>query len=156
MSNTHFTASGNSDSDKRFLLLFGGIFGGIGLLLLFLAVYFFTDTLQAQKNAFRVKGTVIELERSRGSKGGSVYTPVVEFQLNNQPVKIYGSVASSPPAFERGEVVEVIVNLKNPEESRIDSFMENWFVVLILGLMGSIFSAIGGGVLYQGIKSWKR
>ncbi|GAB4110514.1 MAG: hypothetical protein OHK0057_21990 [Thermoflexibacter sp.] len=146
--------SGNSD--KAFLLLFGGIFGGVGLLLLSLAVYFFYNTIQAQKSAFRVKGTVVEMERSRGSKGGSVYTPVVEFQLNNQTVQIYGSVASSPPAFDKGEVVDVIVNLNNPQESRIDSFIENWFGALILGFMGSIFSAIGGGVFYQGIKSWRR
>jgi hypothetical protein len=146
----------SGSSDKGFLLIFGGIFGGVGLLLLSLAIYFFFNTVQIQRSAFKVKGTVVEMERSRGSKGGSVYTPVVEFQLNNQTVQIYGSVASSPPAFDKGEVVDVIVNLSNPQESRIDTFMENWFPVLVLGFMGSIFSAISGGVFYQGIKSWKR
>lgn len=146
----------SGSSDKGFLLLFGGIFGGVGLLLLSLAIYFISNTLQFQKNAFRVKGTVVEMERSRGSKGGSVYSPIVEFQLNNQTIQIYGSVASNPPAFDKGEIVDVIVNLKNPQESRIDTFMENWFGALILGFMGSVFSAIGGGVFYQGVKSWKR
>lgn len=141
-----------SINSKNVIAIFGGVFGGIGLLLLVAATLFYFHTKNSQQGTILTKGKVINLSASRGSKGGTTYTPVVEFQFNNQPFQIYGSVSSNPPAFEVGEEVELFVNPQTPQTASINSFMENWFVVLILGILGSVFSAIGGTVLWN---AWK-
>lgn len=134
-------------NDKNFISVFVGTFGGVGLLLLITAALIYFHTKNSQQGTVPIKGKVIRLSASRGSKGGTTYTPVVEFEINRQLYQIYGSVSSSPPAFDVGEEVSLFVNPRSPEAASIDSFMENWFVVLILGFMGTIFTAIGGGVL---------
>lgn len=142
----------DSVNDKNFIAIFGGVFGGIGLLLLIGAVVAYFYTNKSREGTILVKGKVVELSPSRGSKGGTMYTPKVEFQINNQTYQIYGSVSSNPPAFDIDEEVELFVNPKSPQTASINSFMENWFVVLILGFMGTVFVAIGIGVVMNTLR----
>lgn len=135
------------------MLLFGSIFGGVGLILLTVGIYFYNDTNAYQKDTIRVKGKVIRLSASYAQKGGRLYTPIVEFEFNNQTFQVAGSVASSPSAFDVGEEVELFVKPAQPQEARIDSFMEQWFVVVILGGMGAVFSTIGLAVIRSALKS---
>jgi hypothetical protein len=132
---------------NHFPLVFGGIFGGVGLILLIAAIIVYYNQSESLKNTVKSKGKVIDMVGSRGSKGGTTYSPIVEFQFNGQSYRISSEVSSSPPAFEIGEEVELFVPPSNPNKARINSFMENWFVVLILGFMGTIFSIIGFSVM---------
>jgi hypothetical protein len=143
-------------NDKNFIFIFGSIFGGIGIILLASAIYFFNDIRASQKEAVKVQGKVIALQSSRGSKGGTFYTPLVEFELNQKSYQVYGSVASSPASFDVGEIVTLFVKPNRPEEAQIDTFMESWFVVLVLGGMGSVFTLIGGATVFSGLKSAQR
>lgn len=142
--------SGNND--KNFIVIFGSVFGGIGLVLLVAGLVVYTTVVSSQEHTQLVRGKVVRLSAGRGSKGGTVYTPVVEFSFNNQIFQIYGSVASSPPSFDVGEEVELFVNPQSPQTASINSFMENWFAVLVLGILGSVFSAIG---IFLLINVWK-
>lgn len=67
--------------------------------------------------------------------------------------RITGSVSSSPPAFSVGERVTVRYVPGRPDEARIDSFLETWFVSLILGLLGTIFFSVGAGF---GVHAWRK
>ncbi|TAF30634.1 MAG: DUF3592 domain-containing protein [Cytophagales bacterium] len=136
-------------NDKNFIAIFGGAFGGVGLLLLIGAILVYSHTNKSRQGAILIKGKVIGLSPSQSSKGGTTYTPKVEFQINNQTFQIYGSVSSNPPAFDIDEEVELFVNPKSPQTASINSFTENWFVVLILGFMGTIFATIGISVVWN-------
>ena len=55
------------------------------------------------------------------------------------PHRITNAVASSPPAYDVGEHVEVIYQPNDPENARIDSFAESWLLPLVLGVFGTVF-----------------
>lgn len=139
-------------SSNKFPLVFGGIFGGVGLILLTAAIIIYYNQAESRKDTVMVKGKVIDMSSSRGSKGGTYYSPIVAFSFNGQDYRITSEVASSPPAFEIDEEVSLFVNPAKPQETQIDSFMENWFVVGLLGFMGTIFTIIGFSVMRTGFK----
>ena len=139
---------------KRIGLVFTLVFGLVGLGMLIGAFFAISSTLSFRSSSKTGEGVVVELAESRDDKGSTMYKPVVEWTSpDGKKHGFTGSVASSPPSYSRGEKVNVRFDPANPERARIDSFMENWFVALILGLMGSIFTAIGAGF---GIHAWKK
>jgi hypothetical protein len=140
---------GRQAVDKTFFRIFISLFGGVGLIFLAIAVITFRSEYRMRSGAVRVPGVVIELEEVADDHGGALYKPVFEFYDNqDRKHRNKGSVASSPPAYTRGEEVTVLYRPENPGEAQLDSFFEAWFVPLIFGLLGSIFSAIAGGVIY--------
>jgi hypothetical protein len=67
--------------------------------------------------------------------------------------KLRSSVSSSPPAFEVGERVTVRV-ARDGSGERIDSFSENWFVSMILGIFALFWSGFGfGPALFSAYKA---
>ena len=128
-------------------LLFTLIFGLVGLGLLAGAVYALSSTLSFRSNSKRAEGVVVELQR--GGKGAK---PVVEWKDSKGGVhRVTGGVSSSPPAYSVGEKTDVRYDPAHPEDARIDGFLENWFVALILGILGTVFFSIGAGF---GIFGW--
>lgn len=124
--------------------IFGSFFLLFGLPMLIAAAYIFTSNQAEYANRVKVEGEVISLE------GYDTYTPVVEYEWEGAYYEIRGSVASNPPSFRVGELTEVLVDPNNPADGRIDSFFERWFLILILGGMGLVFSAIGiGAILHR-------
>jgi hypothetical protein len=139
--------------DKYFLSIFTSVFGLVGLV--FLAVAFFSarSELAFRAGAISTPGTVVDLEPTSGSKGGTLYKPVFEFVDRDDHVhRVTGTVASRPPSFKRGEAVTVLYRPENPEEAHLDSFMEAWFLPLIFGGLGSTFTSIAGGVLFYAFR----
>jgi hypothetical protein len=75
-----------------------------------------------------------------------MYYPRVRYVTRSgNPVEFTGSVGSSPPAFDVGEAVGVLYDPAAPEKARIDTFFQLWFPSLLLGGIGLVFAAIGGG-----------
>ncbi|HAU22533.1 MAG TPA: DUF3592 domain-containing protein [Erythrobacter sp.] len=58
------------------------------------------------------------------------------------------SISSNPPAFSRGEEVEVIYDPWAPEDVMIDSFATRYLFPLAFGGFGSLFALIGGGLIF--------
>jgi hypothetical protein len=140
--------------DKTFIRIFGMVFGLVGTI--FLAVAFFTvrSELNYRKGAIRVPGIVVDLVPTRGSKGGTLYKPVFEFaDLDDRMHRVTGSLASSPPSFERNEAVTVLYQPEDPEKAQIDSFMEAWFLPLIFGSLGTVFTSIATGVVIAAVRN---
>ena len=139
---------------KRSGLVFTLIFGLIGLGMLIGCFFAVSSTLSFRGKSKVGEGVVVELVESRGDKGGTMYKPVVEWTSpDGKKRRFTGSVASSPPSYARGEKAMLRYEPANPESARLDSFMENWFAALILGLLGSVFFAVGAGV---GIYGWRK
>jgi len=123
-----------------------GIFLLIGLGLLGGAAFLALDTRSDIARADKADGSVIDLIGERDSDGDTIYYPRVRYvTLSGTPVEFTGSVGSSPPAFAVGEPVSVLYDPAEPEQARIDSFFQLWFAALILGVIGLVFAAIGGG-----------
>jgi hypothetical protein len=117
--------------------IFLGVFGAVGLGLLGGALFAMQSTLAFQEGALVTPGTVVAVE------GGK---PVVEFEDRaGETHRVWGTVSSNPPAYERGERVEVRYRPGAPDQARIDGFLENWFVSLVLGGLGTVFTGVGAG-----------
>jgi hypothetical protein len=137
----------------RLVWIFGGIFGAVGLGMLIAAGVVAQSTLAFRASAVRTEGVVVDLE------GG---TPVVEFADGaGARHRVVGSISSDPPAFQRGETVSVRYAPEDPDDARIDGFLESWFVSTLLGGLGSIFFAIGAGfsiweIRKRRLRAWLR
>jgi hypothetical protein len=57
-------------------------------------------------------------------------------------------VATSPPAYHVSETVNVLYLESDPCDAKIESFMSLWFPPMFFGGMGTIFLAVGGGMIF--------
>jgi len=114
----------------RIAMLIGGIF-----------VY--RSNQQFLQSSLKSTGTITGLDLKQSSDSSSYY-PVVQFRtLENQIINFTSSVGSNPASYQVGETVEVNYNPTNPNSAKINDFTSNWLTVLILGLMGTVFSFLG-------------
>ena len=128
----------------RLFWLLGGLFSGVGVVLLVAAALVTGSTLTFRAEAQSAQGTVVELDSGK---------PVVEFvDPDGATHRIVGSVSSDPPAFDLGERVGVRYRPGQPAEARIDGLLESWFGPILLGGLGTVFTALGAGFLVAQIR----
>jgi len=137
--------------DRSFTIIFTTIFGAVGLVFLAVAFFSLRSEVEFRKGAVSATGTAVGLEPS--SSTSATYKPVFEFvDQNDRLHRVVGSVASNPPAFHRGDEVRVLYRPENPEGARLDSFMESWFLPLIFGGLGTVFTGIASGVALYALR----
>jgi Protein of unknown function (DUF3592) len=124
------------------------VFAAIGVAMLIGALAMRSHTASFVSRAARTSGTVTALVRQRSTDNNISYRPVVRFQAGEQPIVFSSSIASNPPAYSVGETVEVLYLESDPYGAKIDSFRSLWFLPTLLGAMGAIFFAIGGGLIF--------
>lgn len=149
------TLASRMGPDKIFRLLFGGIFGLVGIGMLVGAAICYINGQKFVAYAMKATGTVLSLERnvSRSSKGGTsvTYAPVVQYTAADGDVRTFtSSLSSSPPAYHEGQQVKVLYDPAPPYKAEINDFLSMHFGTLILGIMGTVFSTIGGFVAFAG------
>ena len=120
----------------------------LGLGLLAGAGFAAWSELEFRKIAVETDGRVVEMiaHTSRDSDGRSsrTYTPVFTFNLpSGKEVRVEGSVASNPPCCSVGEAVRVRYDPARPERAAMVGFMDSWFLVVLLGGMGAVFTGFG-------------
>jgi hypothetical protein len=131
-----------------------GLFLVAGLGMLGGAGYLVADTRHDIAVGASAEGVVIDLILSRDSDGDDTYYPRVRFATpTGESVEFTGSVGSTPAAFDVGEAVAVLYDPADPQDARIDSFFQLWFGPLILGFLGFVFTAIGGGAVVAALRS---
>lgn len=115
-------------------ILFGNLFLGAFCLW---GVYAGYISWTLQNEGITTTGTVVRLEESNSSEGGCcVYSPVIEFSANGQTYSFESDNASDPPAYEVGEVVDVIYHPSDPNTAQINKWSERWlFPVIIIPAM---------------------
>lgn len=128
--------------------LVGMIFMCIGIGLLMVVIYLVYTHQQFEKNAERVNGTLLEYQsyESKNDDGGgytTMYTPVFAYSFRGKTFRQPGNSSSSVKEYDIGQPVEILVDPENPSEILVNSFMEKWFLPLLLGIMGAVFSGIG-------------
>jgi hypothetical protein len=114
------------------------------------AFYLYQNTNEFIASATRVDGTVIDLIATRSSDS-TTYKPVVTFTtLEGEKIEITSSSSSNPPAYNKGERVDVFYMPDAPREAKISSYFSLWGVSPIIGGIGSIFFLIGAGMMLAG------
>lgn len=124
----------------------------VGLAMLAGSVLLYQHTRSFLAHAARADGVVLDLVRSHSSSNSSdTWAPLVRFTpANGEPVEFTSSTSSNPPAYSKGEPVGVLYDPAQPQRAKIDGFFSLWGGLLILGVLGTIFGAIGGGILLYG------
>ena len=124
------------------------VFGVIGLGLLAGAAALALNTRGFIATAKQTEGLVTELIEKRDSDGSVTYKPVVAFMADNGVlVNFTSSFSSNPPSYHVGEKVEVLYAPDDPNDARIRGFGSLWLAPVILGGIGTVFAAIGFGIL---------
>lgn len=123
----------------------------MGGLLMVLGVFGAIRTARFAAHAVETMGTVVRLTESRNNDGGTMYTPVVTFQVpDGREITFTESYSQNPPSHQEGDTVEVLYAPKNPRDATIKGFGSQWFGSTLLCGMGVLFAGIGGGVMLAG------
>jgi hypothetical protein len=86
-----------------------------------------------EQNGETTTGRVVRLEESSSSEGGCcVYSPVIEFDANDQIYSFEGDNASYPPAYEVGEEVSILYDPAEPDTAQINKWTERWLFPIII------------------------
>jgi uncharacterized protein DUF3592 len=115
-----------------------------GLLVLAVACAVAWSTLGFLGSASRAEGTVIALVQSTGAKGGRLYAPIVRFQTQaGAAIEFASKLNTDLQLYAPGQPVSVLYLREHPEEARIDTPLELWFVPLVLLIPGSVLFSVG-------------
>lgn len=139
---------------RLFILVFGLVGLGMGVGEFFILKNLFEFRSQAQV----VTGEVTGYASSRGSKGGTMYTPTVQYRIpapeggSGARFEISGNVRSSGRGYDIGEQVAVLYRPEAPEQGRIDSFVEQWLLPTVFGFFALVFGGIAGAFLVVEIR----
>ena len=101
-------------------------------------VYAASISWKLENEGVTTTGTVVRLEESDSAEGGCcVYSPVIEFTASDdQKYTFEGGNASDPPAYDVGEMVNIIYDPKEPDTAQINKWTERWlFPILIIPAM---------------------
>ncbi|MFL5730299.1 MAG: DUF3592 domain-containing protein [Cytophagaceae bacterium] len=128
-------------------LLFPGIFGGIGLILLIAAYFVWAHENKFMAYAQTVTGKVLSLEYlwDTDANNGS-YFPVIEYTYNGRVTTFRSVLGSNPASYSVGDNVEVYFNPAQWQDAQIKSFTSQWLAVILLSGIGFLFTAIGVGI----------
>ncbi|UII34008.1 DUF3592 domain-containing protein [Fulvivirga ulvae] len=108
------------------------VFGLVGVIMLGVAIHLYTSNRSFVREAEQTVAIVV----SNPSQ------PVFEYEINGQIYTYYSNVESDPPSYSMGEEVPIYVNPSNPNDVLINTFMDRWFLISLLGGMGVIFLGV--------------
>lgn len=128
------------------------IFITLGVFAIIAGIAFFAATRRKRSRcSASVKAKVVGNSLSRSTVGTgrnkssvSAYYPVFEFQFGGKKIRTQGDVASNPPEFKIGEIVEIRVNPKNPQKIVSGNGKIEMIISIFMISFGLLFSAIGG------------
>jgi hypothetical protein len=87
-----------------------------------------------------------------GADERETYAPVIVFITDSgQKVRFTSLASSYPPRYAVGDSVPVLYEANRPDQARIRSFHDLWFMPSLLGGLGLVFTAIGAGLLIVGV-----
>jgi hypothetical protein len=143
----------------KLVWVFGVIFTLVGVGMLVGSGWTMGTTLKFRKSAQTTEGQIVSYDtevsesRSNGrTKRTTMYRAIYEYRdLSGTTHQAKASSSSSSKGYAVGAKVPVRFMPNNPDDARIDSFMENWFAPLILGGLGIVFFGIGVGSFVAGI-----
>ncbi len=132
------------DDKTLFLLIFGGIFGGLGLIFLLIGIGI-SSSVRKKRQLCRSKaiGTVIDnVHKSCTDARYSYWHPVIQFTTSSgQSVTLTYPFGTGTPKYSKGQEISLMYDPQNPKS------------VLLLGdntakILTIVFSSIGAGMIF--------
>ncbi|WP_278648673.1 DUF3592 domain-containing protein [Burkholderia lata] len=122
----------------------------LGVVLLVLAGMLAVTAGQATGQLVSAPGTVVRIVQD--SDAMRAYRPIVAYLANDgQRREVAGNTASTVPAYDIGENVEVWLDPNHPERpALIDDFTQRWFPAAVAALLAIASLAIGGLLIAGG------
>jgi ribosomal protein L7/L12 len=119
------------------------IFLGIGTVFLIISIYLGLRDYRFYQNSIKVEGQIVALHYASESDTSSGAVPVVEYAWQGKTLRVYGDTYSNPPAVEIGETIEVLISQQDNSQVKLNIISERYFLIIVLGIMGIVFFAIG-------------
>jgi hypothetical protein len=120
-------------------LLIGLTFTVIGLVVLFIGLFWLNATSERLKRMIDGTGTVVEVTRRRIGDDINYY-PRIEFQTQTgETFQFESNTGGSSTSYRVGDQVPILYNPQMPQDATINSWYEIWLppiVVTILSLSG--------------------
>jgi vacuolar-type H+-ATPase subunit I/STV1 len=109
-------------------------FGGVSGLLLTIAAVIFYYNQKATNQYTHIEGVV-----ARNQSVNGMARPIITYSWEGKELTYISTNYTNPPAFERGEKVELFVNPDDSKDVYINSFTERWLAMTIVGGIGIFF-----------------
>lgn len=126
-----------------------GIFMFFGIAMLAGSMYIFYTNYKFAQNAVPVSGKVVGFDThySTDDDGNStlMYSSIFEYNYMGQTYSHTSDMSSSSPDYDEGDEVEILINPEKPSKALVNEFWDRWFVIILLGFMGLMFT--GGGFM---------
>ncbi|NEO87219.1 MAG: DUF3592 domain-containing protein [Spirulina sp. SIO3F2] len=131
------------------LLDVGLILGGVGVLLLIIAVGIVGRTCLFLLTAKTCSGQVIGVaQRQVPGSNRTAYSPMVAFEVEGRRYQFQGTSGSLAPRFKVGDGVSVIYKAGAPTQAQLRTGFGLWGLSWVLGGLGVGFCVVGVGVLF--------
>jgi len=114
------------------------VFTSIGALFLIVAISVFISKRNFMKRAVKTQGKVVY--------AGQTAT-IAFLDANNNEVEFSPNLKCNPPCYELNEIVDVYYDKDNVDDVMISGFTSQYLLVLIFGILGTIFFSIGFGFI---------
>lgn len=137
---------GNINKSPRKLGCAFALFPIGAVILLAVSVWYTYSSYMFYSNGVEVQGTVIRLESSHSSEGGTTYSPVFRYTVDGQQYEYESVNSSSLPSNEVGDVETLLYNPDKPEKARQNSFWELWLLPCILCPVSFIMIILSIGI----------
>ncbi|CAG1000704.1 hypothetical protein ANAEL_02937 [Anaerolineales bacterium] len=102
------------------------------IILLGVSVWYTYSSYMFYSRGVEVQGTVVRLESSSSSEGGTTYSPVFSYTVDGRQYEYESVNSSNPPSNKVGDVETLLVDPNDPGKARQNSFWELWLLPCIL------------------------
>ena len=109
-------------------------FGGVSFLLLTIAAILFYFDQRAANQYTRMEGTVTKNQFKNG-----MARPAISYSWEGKDLLYADNTYTNPPVFERGDKVELFVNPNDPSDVWINSFVNRFLAMTIVGGLALLF-----------------
>lgn len=114
-------------------------FGFFGIPMLLAATGIFIYQYLFISNSTRIIGKVVVSEENYNNSELQ-YRSVISYEVNARTYTTETSVASNTPQYYVNDPVPMFVHNENPNDVLIDSFLERWLIITIVGSFGLLFT----------------
>lgn len=130
----------------RGLRLLRLLFVLVGIAFIGIAAWETAKTWQFLSISTSAVATVVDIDKSRGARGGNRYTPVYTFtdQAERQWRVKSASSTWRHAAYKIGDSITVHYLPADPNRSMVDRFFEKWGEALAIAVMGSVLIGFAG------------
>ncbi|HNP08137.1 MAG TPA: DUF3592 domain-containing protein [Cyclobacteriaceae bacterium] len=138
-SSTHVTKGKGCQQTVFGLIAFG--FGFFGVPMLLAAAGIFIYQLNFISNSTRIFGKVIVAKEKSDNNDTQMHS-VITYEVDGKTYSKRSTVSSNTPQYYVHDPVPLFVNNEDPNDVLIDSFLERWLIITIVGSLGLFFTIL--------------